>query len=54
MSDINAVEMTRRIRDAHFEQLQGKTPEEAMAFFREKAERVHALLRKATVTSPKA
>ncbi|MBM3189748.1 MAG: hypothetical protein FJZ90_13605 [Chloroflexi bacterium] len=34
---IRAVEMVRRIRDAHYEQLRGKTPEEQIAFYRAKA-----------------
>jgi hypothetical protein len=34
---INAVEMVRRIRDAHYEQLRGKSPEERIAFYRAKA-----------------
>ena len=29
---IKAVEMVRRIRDAHYEQLRGKSPEERIAF----------------------
>ena len=38
---IKAVEMTRRIRDAHHAELEGKTPEENIAFFREKARLFH-------------
>ena len=34
---IKAVETVRRIRDAHYEQLRGKTPEECIAFYRAKA-----------------
>ena len=34
---IKAVEMVRRIRDAHYEQLRGKSPEERIAFYRSKA-----------------
>jgi len=37
---INAVETVRRIRDAHYEQLRGKTPEERIAFYRAKARKV--------------
>jgi hypothetical protein len=33
---IKAVEMVRRIRDAHYEQLRGKSPEERIAFYRAK------------------
>jgi len=43
---IKAVEMARRIRDAHRAELEGKTPEERMAFFREKARLLHAELGK--------
>jgi hypothetical protein len=41
---IDAVAMTRHIRDAHAEQLKDATPEERIRFFREKASRVHAAL----------
>jgi hypothetical protein len=34
---IKAVGMVRRIRDAHYEQLRGKSPEERIAFYRAKA-----------------
>ena len=34
---IKAVDMVRRIRDAHYEQLRGKSPEERIAFYRSKA-----------------
>ena len=37
---IKAVEMVRRIRDAHYEQLRGKSPEERIAFYRAKVTRV--------------
>jgi len=39
---IKAVEMVRRIRDAHYEQLRGKSPEERIAFYRAKARSLHA------------
>ena len=39
---IKAVETVRRIRDAHYEQLRGKSPEERIAFYRAKAEQMHA------------
>jgi len=42
----DAVEMTRRIRDAHAEQLSGVTPEERLRFYPEKARRLHATLAK--------
>ena len=41
---INAVEMVRRIRDAHYEQLRGKSPEERIAFYRAKAHLLQAQL----------
>ena len=34
---IKAVEMVRHIREAHYEQLRGKSPEERIAFYRAKA-----------------
>ena len=34
---IRAVEMTRRIRAEHAEQMRGATPDERIRFFREKA-----------------
>ena len=37
---IKAVETVRRIRDAHYEQLRGKTPEERIAFYRAKARKM--------------
>jgi hypothetical protein len=43
---IDAVEMTRRIRDAHYEQLREASPEERIRFFREKAQHVHAEIAK--------
>ncbi|MFL5385104.1 MAG: hypothetical protein ACJ8GN_21495 [Longimicrobiaceae bacterium] len=46
MKDFDAVAMTRRIRDAHAEQLAGATPEERIRFYREKAKRLHAALAK--------
>jgi hypothetical protein len=45
-TQIDAVAMTRRIRDVHAEQLKDATPEERIRFFREKARRVHAALAK--------
>lgn len=34
---IKAVEMMRRIRNAHYEQLRGKSPEQQIAFYRAKS-----------------
>ena len=39
---IEAVETVRRIRDAHYEQLRGKSPEERIAFYRAKARLLQA------------
>jgi hypothetical protein len=48
----DAVAMTRRIRDAHAEQLSGATPEERIQFYREKAQRLHATLSKGRQPPP--
>jgi hypothetical protein len=39
---IRAVEMVRSIRDAHYERLKDLSPQEKIAFFREKARALHA------------
>ena len=44
--EIRAVEMVRRIRDAHYERLKDLSPQEKIAFFREKARTLHADLGK--------
>jgi hypothetical protein len=44
MVEIKTVEMTRRIRDAHYAELADKTPEERIAFYRERAKALHAEL----------
>ena len=41
---IKAVEMTRHIREAHHAELEGKTAEERIAFYRERARALHAEL----------
>ena len=41
-TSIKAVEMVRRIRDAHYEQLRGKSPEERIAFYRAKSRELQA------------
>jgi hypothetical protein len=46
---IDAVGMTRRIRDAHHEQMKDATAAERIQFFREKARRVHASIGKQPV-----
>ena len=38
---IKAVELVRRIRDNHYEQLKDKTREERIAFYRAKAQALH-------------
>lgn len=40
-NEIKTVEMTRRIRDAHYKQLRGKSWDEQVAFYREKARCLH-------------
>jgi hypothetical protein len=40
-TQIDAVRMTRQIRDAHAEALCDATPEERIRFYREKARRLH-------------
>jgi len=42
--EIKAVEMVRSIRDAHYEKLKDLSPQEKIAFFREKAEFLHSEL----------
>ncbi len=37
--EIDAVQMVRRIRDAHYEELKGATREERIAFFNSKVRR---------------
>lgn len=41
---IKAVEMVRSIREAHHEKLKDLSPQEKIAFFREKARALHAEL----------
>jgi hypothetical protein len=38
---VNTIEMTRRIRDAIYEQIKDKTPAERLAFYREKAQALY-------------
>jgi hypothetical protein len=38
--------MVRSIREAHYEQVKGLSPQEKIAFFREKARRLHSELGK--------
>lgn len=40
-TQIDAVRMTRQIRDAHAEVLQNTTPEDRIRFYRDKARRLH-------------
>lgn len=44
MPEIKAVEMVRAIRDAHYEKLKDCSPQEKIAFFRNKARALHAEL----------
>ena len=44
MAKIKAVEMVRRIRDVHHEQLEGKTWEERVAFYEEQSRALHEKL----------
>jgi hypothetical protein len=44
MPEIKAVEMVRAIRDAHYEQIKHLSPQEKIAFFRNKASTLHAEL----------
>lgn len=39
--EIKAVAMVRAIRDAHYEKLKDLSPQEKIAFFREKARALH-------------
>ena len=43
-TQINAIEMTRKIRDEHAEQLAGKSHAERIAFFRERADKMESNL----------
>lgn len=40
----DAVRMVREIRDQHYEETKDMTPDERIAFYREKAERLHRRL----------
>ncbi len=40
-TEIKAIDMTRRIRERHYEQIQGKTHEDRVAFYRAKAQALH-------------
>ncbi len=42
--EIRAVEMVRSIRDAQYERLKYLSPQEKIAFFRDKARALHAAL----------
>jgi hypothetical protein len=45
-SEFKAVEMVRSIRDAHYQTLERLTPQERIAFYREKARALHVELGK--------
>ncbi len=40
-SEMKTIELIRRIREAHYEQLQGKTHAEQIAFYRAKAQQMN-------------
>ena len=44
MKKIDAVAMTRRIREAHHERLKDATDEERIRFYREEAAQLHELI----------
>lgn len=41
-TEIKAVDMVRQIRDQHYEQLKGKSPEEVLEFYRREAAAANA------------
>ncbi|HEV2146555.1 MAG TPA: hypothetical protein VGR37_03985 [Longimicrobiaceae bacterium] len=45
--DFDAVAMTRRIRDHHYQLLKDASPEERIRFIREKAQRMHEYVARA-------
>lgn len=40
-SEVKTIELIRRIREAHYEQLEGKTHAEQIAFYRAKAQQMN-------------
>ena len=50
---LKTVEMTRRIRDTHYEQLKDKSWEERVAFYKEQARALHEALRERPQCQPK-
>ena len=50
-NNLDAIEMTRRIRDAQYEQIKDKTLLERLAFYRDKA---HAFHRQLGIPTPSA
>ena len=44
--EFHAVEYVRAIRDRHYRELKGKTPQERVAFYREKARQFHMKLKR--------
>ena len=42
---MKALEMTRRIRDQHYEQLKDRTHTERIAFYKQQAQELHTRLR---------
>ena len=43
--EFHAVEFVRAIRDRSYQELKGKTPQERINFYREKARQLHAKLK---------
>lgn len=50
-NEVKTIELVRRIREAHYEQLQGKTHAEQIAFYRAKAQQMNK--RAAMLSVPK-
>lgn len=51
-NEIKAVELVRRIRDEHYEQLKDKSPEEQLDFYRKQAEELHKELKRTAGAKP--
>lgn len=51
-NQIDTIEMTRRIRDALYEQIKDLSPTERLAFYRETAQALHQQLDIAAINRP--
>lgn len=51
-NEVKAVELVRRIRDEHYEQLKDKSPEEQLEFYRKQAEELHKELKRTAGATP--